>query len=84
MMVIAVGWTAPAPRPCSARNTISAGMLQAKPHRIEPSRNSPMPISMIGLRPNRSVNLAKIGTEPPAPAGRSRTARGTERTRRGH
>ena len=38
-------------------------MLQATPHKIEPRTNRPMPTSMIGLRPMRSVNLAKIGTE---------------------
>jgi hypothetical protein len=38
-------------------------MLQATPHKIEPSTNRPMPTSMIGLRPMRSVNLAKIGTD---------------------
>ena len=63
MMVIAVGWTAPAPSPCSARKAISAGMLQASPQRIEPRTNAPTPISMIGLRPYWSLNLAKIGTE---------------------
>ena len=40
------------------RNTIRAGMLQAMPQRIEPSRNRLTPISMIGLRPNWSENLA--------------------------
>src|SRR5664279_757404 len=62
-IVTLIGWTAPAPRPCTARNAISAGMLQAKPHRIEPSRKSPMPNSMIGLRPNRSDSLPYTGTE---------------------
>ena len=63
MIVIAVGWTAPAPSPCSARKAISAGMLQAMPQRIEPRMNAPTPISMIGLRPYWSLNLAKIGTD---------------------
>ena len=63
MIVIEVGCTAPAPRPCSARKTISAGMLQAKPHRIEPRMNAATPTSMIGLRPTRSLNLAKMGTD---------------------
>ena len=57
-MVIDVGMMAPAPRPCRPRNTIRAGMLQARPQRIEPTRNSPTPISMIGLRPYWSENLA--------------------------
>ena len=38
-------------------------MLQARPHRIEPRMNVPTPMSMIGLRPNWSLNLAKIGTD---------------------
>ena len=63
MIVMAVGCTAPAPSPCRARNAIRAGMLQAMPHKIEPSTKRPMPTSMIGLRPMRSVNLAKIGTD---------------------
>jgi len=40
------------------RNTISAGMLHANPHRIDPSRNSPMPMSTIGLRPTMSLSFA--------------------------
>ncbi len=63
MMVIAIGITAPAPRPCTARKAISAGMLQANPQPIEPSTKAATPISMIGLRPTRSESLAKIGTE---------------------
>ena len=62
MMVIAVGWIAPAPRPCRARNAIRAGMLQAKPQRIEPAMNTPTPMSITGLRPTMSENLPKIGT----------------------
>ena len=63
MIVIEVGITAPAPSPWSARNAIKAGMLQAIPQKIEPMTNRPMPTSMIGLRPMRSVNFAKIGTD---------------------
>ena len=37
---------------------MSAGMLHANPHRIEPSRNSPMPNRMIGLRPTMSESFA--------------------------
>ena len=36
---------------------MSEVMSQEKPHRIEPSRNSPMPMSMIGLRPTVSASL---------------------------
>ena len=63
MIVIPVGCIAPAPTPWMARNAMSAGMLQATPHRIDPRINRPMPTNMIGLRPIRSVNLAKIGTD---------------------
>ncbi len=37
---------------------MSAGMLQARAQRIEPSRNSPMPMRMIGLRPTTSLSFA--------------------------
>ncbi len=62
MMVIPIGWTAPAPSPWMTRKAISAGMLQASPQRIEPSTNSATPASITGLRPNRSLSLPKIGT----------------------
>ena len=62
MMVIAVGWIAPAPSPCRARKAISAGMLQARPQRIEPAMKAATPISITGLRPTWSENLPKIGT----------------------
>ncbi len=57
-----IGATAPAPRPCTTRKAISAPMLQATPHSIEPARNSPMPNRMTGLRPNRSASLPYTGT----------------------
>ena len=56
-MVMLIGCTAPAPRPCTARNAMSTVMFHAMPHMIEPSRNSPMPSSSTGLRPNRSASL---------------------------
>ena len=56
-IVMDIGCTAPAPSPCTARNAMSAGMLHANPHRIDPSRNSPMPIRMIGLRPTMSLSF---------------------------
>ena len=61
-IVMLIGWTAPAPRPCRARNTISAVMLQANPQSTEPARNNPMPTYMIGLRPKVSASLAYTGT----------------------
>ena len=57
MIVMVVGMIAPAPRPWSTRKTISGTMLQATPHRIELSRNNPMPQRITGLRPNRSLSL---------------------------
>ena len=57
-MVMLIGCTAPAPRPCRARNAMSAGMLQATPQRIDPTRNSPMPSRITGFRPNMSATLA--------------------------
>ena len=56
-MVIDIGCTAPAPSPCTTRKAINAVMLQASPHRIEPSRKSPMPNMITGLRPKRSASL---------------------------
>ena len=56
-MVIATGWTAPAPMPCTRRKTISDGIDQAKPHRIEPTRKIPIPDRMTTLRPLRSESL---------------------------
>ena len=50
-IVMPIGCTAPAPSPWTSRKTISAGMLHAKPHSSEPTTNSPMPISITGLRP---------------------------------
>ena len=42
---------------------MSAGMLHAKPQRIEPSRNSAIPNRMIGLRPTVSASFAYTGTD---------------------
>ena len=56
-MVIAIGCTAPAPSPCTARNAMSAGMLHANPQSTDPSRNRPMPTSTTGLRPTVSATL---------------------------
>ena len=56
MIVIAVGCYGAGAKSLGARNAIKAGMLQAMPHKIEPKTNRPMPTSMIGLRPMRSVN----------------------------
>ena len=56
-MVIAVGWTAPAPTPWTSRKTISDGIDQANPHRIEPNRKTTIPTSMTLLRPARSASL---------------------------
>jgi hypothetical protein len=50
-MVIATGWMEPAPSPCNNRNAISAGIDQAKPHSVEPTRNMAMPPISTGRRP---------------------------------
>lgn len=55
-MTMVVGWMAPAPMPCTARNTIRASMLLADPHSSEPSANTTMPNSITGLRPNVSAS----------------------------
>ena len=57
MIVCPMGSTAPAPRPCNARNTISDTIDQAKPQRIEATRKIEMPSIIIGLRPTWSANL---------------------------
>jgi hypothetical protein len=36
---------------------MSTGMLHAAPHSTDPNRNTTIPNSMTGLRPNRSANL---------------------------
>ncbi len=58
-MVIATGCTAPAPTPWTSRKTISDGIDQAKPQRIEPTRKIAMPDRMTALRPLRSESLPK-------------------------
>jgi len=61
-IVIAIGSTAPAPRPWIARNAMRLGMLQAAEANTEPRRNAPIPNSMIGLRPMVSASFAYRGT----------------------
>ena len=46
-----------------ARNAIRAGMLHAKPQRIDPSRKSATPMRMSGLRPRVSESFAYTGTD---------------------
>ena len=60
MTVRLTGWIAPAPMPWINRNAIKDGMDQAKPHSAEPTRNTVIPASSTGLRPNRSASLPKI------------------------
>ena len=40
-----------APRPCTARNTISSVMLRDCPESMEPARNRMTPVSTMSLRP---------------------------------
>ena len=56
-MVIAVGWTAPAPMPWTSRKAINDGIDHANPHRIEPTRKTAIPISITVLRPTLSASL---------------------------
>ena len=50
-IVVATGWIEPAPRPCSRRNAINAGIDHAKPHSVEPRRKTTMPAISTGRRP---------------------------------
>src|SRR5450830_2184088 len=56
-MVIETGWMAPAPMPWIRRNTIIAGIDQAKPASTEPTTKIAIPASITGLRPYRSDSL---------------------------
>jgi hypothetical protein len=60
-IVMAIGPIAPAPMPCTARKAMRAGMLHARPQRIEPTRNTAMPTRITGLRPTRSASFANSG-----------------------
>jgi hypothetical protein len=51
IIVVAIGWMAPAPIPWIALNKTSAPMSQAKPHNSEPSRNTLVPAKNTRLRP---------------------------------
>jgi hypothetical protein len=57
-----IGCTAPAPMPWMARAAISTGMDHAAPESTEPSRNTPMPKNITGLRPRTSANFPYSGT----------------------
>ncbi len=55
MIVMLIGWIAPAPMPCTARNTMSVSMLHANPHstdpagtRRDPRRTSPAGADHVG------------------------------------
>src|SRR5665647_1711888 len=61
-IVIDIGSTAPAPRPWIARKAMRLGMFQAAAASTDPSRNAPMPNSMMGLRPMVSASFAYKGT----------------------
>ena len=50
-MVVAIGWIAPAPIPCKARNKMNDPMLQARPHSKEAAKNRLVPVKNTGLRP---------------------------------
>ena len=52
-----MGGIAPAPTPCTSRNTISMGIEVAKPQSSDPRRNTAIPTSRTGRRPYRSLSL---------------------------
>ncbi len=54
--------SAPAPMPCTARNTTRAGTLPAAPQATEPARKIPSPVSSGARRPRRSENRPYSGT----------------------
>ena len=84
MIVCPIGSTAPAPRPCSARNTISDDHATRRSRRgsRRPGRSRCRASSSACGRPGRRT-CRRAAPSPPAPAGRSRTATGTARSRRG-
>ena len=57
-----IGWTAPAPRPWSARNAMRVDIDVAVPQRTDPITNSASPTRNTGLRPWMSARRAKSGT----------------------
>src|SRR5699024_5131113 len=59
-IVIAIGWTAPAPNPCIKRKITSINIELAKPHKIDPIKKIKTPIINIGFLPNKSDNFPKI------------------------
>ena len=62
MIVSPTGWIAPAPSPWTARQAMRAPMLPAKPHPLDPTRNSAVPARSTGLRPWRSASFPWMGT----------------------
>ena len=53
-----MGWTAPAPRPWSARKAMSSFIDVEKPHSAEPTTKTVRPNSITGLRPYESARRA--------------------------
>jgi hypothetical protein len=52
-----MGKSAPAPRPCSARNATSCHISREKPESSDPIRNTATANRSTGRRPNRSDSL---------------------------
>ena len=61
-MVNVTGWIAPAPRPWTARQAMSAAIERAEPQASEPATKSAIPARRTGLRPRRSASFPQIGT----------------------
>src|SRR5699024_11647618 len=59
-IVIAIGCTAPAPKPCTKRKVINMSIDEAKPLKIDPIRKIITPIINIGFIPNKSDSLPQI------------------------
>ena len=60
MIVWPIGCTAPAPMPCSARNTISEVIPHAIPHSSEPTTKMPIPTQHHRLAP---VEVGELGVD---------------------
>ncbi|MNJ37610.1 hypothetical protein D3C77_324390 [compost metagenome] len=63
MIVKVTGISAPAPIPCSARNTISCSMLCESPDSSDPAKNNKDPIINTGFLPYKSLIFPKIGVD---------------------
>jgi len=61
MIVMPTGSSAPDPRPCTARETMSCVISLERPAPTEPATNTAMPATYIGVRPKMSASRPMIG-----------------------